>query len=311
MNFKLYPDCKLVSGKSRDAIYDLTRNSIYVVPHEMSKQFSIDNSVNVDSFPKDKRREYVDFLKNNELGRFDMPKEFTALSDDFISPSLISNAIIDIGETVLPLSKIATELSDLVCESVFLRFINKVSINHIDDCSKNFASKSMSSIELGLQYENGMEDYVIDIISRIQLCSRIIIVNSPFVKSDESHRGVPIRYVEDDYRCCSDKVYDYSFFANANLSLYLESLSNNNCLNKKIVIDQYGYIKNCPRLTKNFGNVNDVSLSEVLQNSDFKKLWKMNKDNVEKCCDCELRYACQHCIYSSELCSYNVYNNQL
>ena len=68
----------------------------------------------------DKQKEFIAFLKENELGRFNMPTEIVALSDEYISPAIISNAIIDIGKSKLPLLKIAMELSDLVCESVFL-----------------------------------------------------------------------------------------------------------------------------------------------------------------------------------------------
>ena len=309
MNFKLYPDCKLVQGKSRDAIYDLTRNSIYIVPHELSEHIDNDNIVNLSSFPADKREEYVEFLKENELGCFDMPQEIVALSDEYISPAIISNAIIDIGEKKLPMHKIAIELSDLVCESVFLRFMDRFHFDYITSCSKKFISQSMRSIEIGLQYEEEIENYIGDFIKQIPLCTRIIIVNSPFTKTDEKFVGIPVRYVQNGYSCVDNQSFDYSVFSNANLSLYIESKRHNNCFNKKIVIDQYGNIKNCPNLMKTFGNVNDISLYDVVENSEFRKLWDTTKDNVEKCCDCELRYACLHCIFSYSQCSYNVYSN--
>lgn len=309
MNFKLYPDCKLVHGKSRDAIYDLTRNSIYIVPHELSEYIDNDNIVNLSSFPADRQREYIKFLKENELGRLDMPQEITALSDEFISPAIISNAIIDVGENKLPLHKIAMELSDLVCESVFLRFMTSFSFDYIISCSKNFTSQSMRGIEIGLQYKDGIKNYIGDLIKQIPLCTRIIIVNSPFTGTDEQFRGIPVRYVQKGYSCIDKQSFDYSVFSNANLNLYLESKRYNNCLNKKIAIDQYGDIKNCPDLIKSFGNVNDISLCEVVESNEFRKLWNTTKDNVEKCCDCELRYACQHCIFSYNQCSYNVYSD--
>lgn len=310
MGFKLYPDCKLVTGKTRDAIYDLTRNGIYIIPHDMSK--CIDDNSNVvylDKFPSDKRKEYVKFLTENELGRFDMPEEIIALSNEFITPSNISNAIIDIGERDLPLLKISMELSDLVCESVFLRFMNRVPFDYIIACSKNFISQSMSSIELGIQYEADIDDRIYDLMSQIPICSRIVVVNSPFTKTEVSFIGIPIRYTQNGYSCIDDLNTDYSVFSNANLDFYLESLKYNNCLNKKVAIDQYGNIKNCPELTKTFGNISTSVLSEVVESHEFRKLWYMTKDNVKKCCDCELRYACQYCIFAAKMCSYNVYTD--
>lgn len=306
--FRLYPDCKLVRGKKRDAIYDLTRNGIYIVPHEISRHF-MEDTIDMSSLPDDKRHECTDFLLKNELGRFDMPGEIIALPDEFISPSIISNAIIDIGTTDLPLDRIAAELSDLVCESVFLRFVDGFSFEHVIQYSEHFLSLSMSSIDIGLQYKDGIERYLDDIVEKIHLCSRILIVNSPFAKTDNAFMGVPVRYIENGYSCKACRPLDYSIFANANLNLYYESLHHNNCLHGKVSIDQYGNVRNCPELDTVFGNVNDKSLSGIISDSGFRKYWDKNKDNAGKCGDCELRYACQHCLFTAGTCTYNVYSD--
>ncbi len=309
MCFQLYPDCKIVKGKVRDAVYDLTRNSIYIIPHKLSECISDDNIVHFGKLPTDERQAFLNFLSDNELGRFNMPEEVLPIYDEFINPSRISNAIIDIGKDNLPLQKISIELSELVCESVFLRFIYKVPFEYILASSKYFISQSMSSIEIGIQYEDGVEEDIGSLIRDIPLCTRIIIVNSPFIKTDTSAYGISIRYINKDYTCCDSHKYDFSVFSNANLGLYLESQKFNNCLNRKIAIDQYGNIKNCPGFANTFGNVNDISLSEVVENHEFRKFWNKNIDVVEKCRDCELRYACQHCVFDKNGCSYNVYND--
>lgn len=297
MCFKLYPDCKLVKGIIRDAIYDLTRNSIYIVPHSMATCVSEDNVVCTDNLPIEQQREFVNFLLENELGRFNMPEEIVQLNDEYINPSAISNAIIDIGENELPLHKISMELSEMVCESVFLRFINKVSFDYIINCSKNFMSYSMSSIEIGMQYEDGIEECIDILISQIPMCTRMLIVHAPFTKTEVTASGIPIRFVKKDFSCRDNRKYNISGFANVNFDLYFESLKYNNCLNGKIAIDQHGYIKNCPESTKRFGNVDNISLLEVVENQEFRKSWEINKDHVEKCRDCELRYACQNCVF--------------
>ncbi|MDY5823836.1 MAG: hypothetical protein SPJ99_03115 [Candidatus Coprenecus sp.] len=310
MCFKLYPDCKVVIGKTRSAIYDLTRNGIFIIPRDLSECIDNDNVIHYNNLSADKQKEFIDFLLENELGRFNMPKEIVPLSNEFISPSKISNAILDIGNNDLPLHKIALELSELVCESVFLRFVNKSSLDYIITCSKNFISQSMSSLEIGIRYEGGIEEHIYSLIQQIQICTRIIVVNSPFIKTEIIGAGIPIRYVRKGFTCNNNLNSDFSSFSNANLPLYLESLKYNNCLNGKLAIDQYGNIKNCPELAKIFGNINnDVSLSDIVESSEFQRLWKINKDCFEKCQDCELRYACQHCIILKQDCSYNVYKD--
>lgn len=306
MNFRLYPDCKFVRGKHNGAIYDLTRNAIYLIPNELSECIEGD-TIHMECFSGNKQKEYTDFLLEKELVRVDMPSEIIPLSDEFISPSLISNAIVDIGIEKLPLLKIAEELSEMVCESVFLRFLNVFPSAFIVECSKHFMSLSMSSIEIGLLYgENCIQSCIDDIIENIPLCSRFIIVNAPFDKT-ETYTDIPIRYTRKSFSCNTDRPFDYSTLANANLRLYVESLHHNNCLNGKIVIDQHGYIKNCPELKEHFGNIRDCSLVDIANDSNFQKLWDTNKDGDKKCGNCELRYACQHCLFSSNLCTYNLH----
>lgn len=306
MDFRLYPDCKCVRGKHNGAIYDLTRNAIYLIPNELSERVDGD-TIHLECFSSDKQKEFTDFLLENELGRFDMPSEITSLSDEFISASLISNAIIEIGSEILPLSKIAEELSDMVCETVFLRFLNTFPSDFIIECSKYFMCLSMSSIEIGLLYdESHIKSCIDNIIVNIPLCSRLIVVNAPFDRTD-NYMDVPIRYTRKSFSCNTESPFDYSTFANANLRLYVESLHHNNCLNRKVVIDQHGYIKNCPELKEYFGNVNNCSLIDVVNNDNFRKLWNVNKDGDHKCGRCELRYACQHCLFSSKLCTYNTH----
>jgi SPASM domain peptide maturase of grasp-with-spasm system len=98
---------------------------------------------------------------------------------------------------------------------------------------------------------------------------------------------------------------------------YLESLKYNTCLNRKLCIDFDGYIKNCPAMEKIFGNIKNTSLKEAIQTQGFKNLWKVNKDKIDVCKDCEFRYICTDCrcfiknkknIFSQpSKCAYNPY----
>jgi SPASM domain peptide maturase of grasp-with-spasm system len=105
-----------------------------------------------------------------------------------------------------------------------------------------------------------------------------------------------------------------------NTKNFTESQSYNTCLNRKISIDIEGNIKNCPSMAKNFGNIKDTSLTEALHKKDFKAYWKINKDKIKVCQDCEFRHICTDCRayvedpkdkYSKPLkCGYNPYTNE-
>lgn len=102
-----------------------------------------------------------------------------------------------------------------------------------------------------------------------------------------------------------------------NISFYLESLKHNSCLNQKISIDVNGFIKNCPSMSKSFGNVFEDNIEDIVNSNEFQLLWNIKKDDIEVCKDCEFRYICTDCrayvedpkdIYSKPLkCGYNPY----
>lgn len=90
----------------------------------------------------------------------------------------------------------------------------------------------------------------------------------------------------------------------------------NSCLNKKIAIDKSGFIKNCPSSRKIYGHITETKLIDVID-EQFSSVWKINKDQIKECKDCEFRYICTDCraylkdscdIYSKpEKCKYNPY----
>lgn len=114
-------------------------------------------------------------------------------------------------------------------------------------------------------------------------------------------------------KCCGNISTDYF---NKNIIAFIESKNVNNCLNKKISIDKFGSIKNCPSMKNSFGNIREITLLEVLLKEKFKELWSITKDQILVCKDCEFRYICHDCRaytqneekYSKPLkCKYNPY----
>ncbi len=48
-------------------------------------------------------------------------------------------------------------------------------------------------------------------------------------------------------------------------------------------------------MVKEYGNSKNITLKEALNHKDFKKYWKLTKDEIEVCKDCEYRYICTDC----------------
>ncbi len=76
---------------------------------------------------------------------------------------------------------------------------------------------------------------------------------------------------------------------------YFNSLHNNSCLYNKISIDSSGNVKNCPSMSKHFGNISQISLNEAINIADFNHVWTINKDKISVCKDCEFRHVCSDC----------------
>lgn len=80
-----------------------------------------------------------------------------------------------------------------------------------------------------------------------------------------------------------------------NITSFSEFRKFNSCLNCKISIDSNGEIKNCPSFKESFGNISSSSLVEVLNDTNFQKLWHISKDKISVCKECEYRYICVDC----------------
>ena len=69
------------------------------------------------------------------------------------------------------------------------------------------------------------------------------------------------------------------------------------------------------------GNIKKTSLYDLLIDEKIKPFWELSKDKIEKCKDCEFRYACDDCRVSAKslggainskdfFCPYNPYTSQ-
>lgn len=104
---------------------------------------------------------------------------------------------------------------------------------------------------------------------------------------------------------------------NVNVEHFTESQCHNTCLNRKLSVDQDGYIKNCPYMKHHYGHISNTNIEEVVNLPEFQKWWHIKKDEIDVCKDCEFRHMCTDCrafikdpenIYSQPAkCTYNPY----
>ncbi len=304
--FQLYSCCIPVKGWARSIICDLQRQDFIIIPNELFILFDYrDRTISLPltySSNNEEREQLVQLIhkiEDHEYGYFtNEPERFPNLSSDLRHPSVISNAIIDLNSSVqFNFKRFISELSDLLCQSVLIRAYTKVELSTLFEILKAFENTSIRSVELVIPFDEGItKEYLLtELIGVYGRCRRITVHSSPFDQliTGNTHEIIYSTARIINETCCGN-ISPYYF--NSNYSSFFEAKVSNSCLNKKLSIDQHGYVKNCPSMRTNYGHYDQISdLKSLLNDSAFKDLWKITKDDITICKDCEFRYICHDC----------------
>ncbi len=303
--FLLYASCIPVKGISRSSIYDIQRNCLRLIPNliydvikdaenrtagELKKKYYNEYDKEIDIFFQE--------LIEDELGFFtDTPKLFPKLSLAWESSSQISNAIIEIKEkSELDYNSIFSQLDDLGCTSIELRFTGSPTIDFIEHILTACNHSRIVSISMILPYA---DQFQIDNIS--YLSSKNLRVNKIIIHSAKENKKISNNYMVAKIYYTTSQLNNSSCgqICKENLiinsDLFRESQKYNSCLNKKVTITENGDIKNCPSFKKKFSNIKVKKLKEAITDAKFQELWHIRKDNINICKSCEFRYSCMDC----------------
>ena len=300
--FRLYACCILVKGSKRASITDTQRFCLYLIPldlYNILKDGVLDFNKLKQIYENEILNEYLNFLEENKLGFWtNHPNNFPPIAPVWDSPSWITNAIVDIGTNIdYDFSLFVKELDSLGCKAIMIRFFEKKEIKQILKILNFFEYTGIESIDILLaeykDYSLGELDYMIDYNIRIK---SLALFSAPktqlYRKGDDSMGNILFIAEKLNLNSCG-KIASNNFCYT--LNMITESMNYNNCLNRKISVDIYGNISHCPSFPQIYGNYKINTLQQILQNNNFKKIWKMNKDHIKKCRDCEFRYVCLDC----------------
>lgn len=328
---KLFACCIPVKGASISIICDLQRNNFHYIPNELY-DILIQDKIHLETLlekyeieEKETLTEYFNFLVDEEYAMLtNSPDVFPDIDRTYITPEIINNAIIDFSEkSNHQIKKITSSLEELGCKHLELRFFSNVSLDFIcNEVLSNFDDTKMRSVLLYLKHSNELtkENIHKKITKRYPIVLNIVVHSAPFNKQDEDIKYRNIIYLKDiissEKHCGAIGLEYFSI----NYSTFFESLKFNTCLNKKLTIDSNGFIKNCPSIKENHGSHKTINIQEIANSKEFQKLWRINKDEVDTCRDCQFRYICTDCrayiespsdVYSKPLkCGYNPYTNE-
>lgn len=332
----LFADCNPVKGFKRSMICDLTNKKVHFIPTpyfdllQQCRKHNIGTLYRMLGSPSDRQefRKFLDFLlKNNLADLVDDITLFPPLDTVWHHPSEITNAIIDIdpAKKRLDYSTVFSQLNGLNCYHIQIRAFKGISLAGMKKLLSFTKGKKFRSLQLLTKYNAAITDeQLAGIVSEFPVLDIIIIHSAPRDKLVEAKKsrytpfGRVMYLTQSIDSCHSCGVINISSLNIPDIKGFMENKLYNGCLNRKISIDPDGDIKNCPSMIRSYGNIGSRTLKDVLDKEEgFKKLWTINKDQVETCKDCEYRYMCTDCraylqdpsdVYSKPAkCKYNPY----
>ena len=323
----LYADCFLVRGYTRTMICDTANGEMFFIDniyHDLIRELRNKTIAEVmDALHEEDLDEFTSFLQQmttSNLGTcVDDPGLFPPIEEEWDSPFRISNAIIDIRHKKHDYKAIFTQLNDLLCPYVQIRSYVELAPGELRNMLSGYDKLSeFRHIEIVLKYPKEFDgDSYSDVLTDYKM------ISLTFYASEDTHRVIHHRmsFLKQAFNSCEQcGIINKKSMSLSGLNSFMENKKHNSCLNRKISIDESGKIKNCPSMKKDYGDLDNVSLVEVLADRAFTGLWDIRKDQIKVCKDCEFRYICSDCrayvedpsdIYSKPLkCSYNPYTGK-
>lgn len=321
----IFADCQLAKGFTRTSVIDISRKRIFFVPNSYYELCSYFRQYRIreilDRLADEESRnlfyKFLVFLLKEKLAALvDVIARFPPINICWDHPSIITNAIIDVREEHAYLTKAITELSCLGCEYLQIRFYNTAPYSLVQHMATLIKNACFKDVEMLLKYDAG--DYKEDFFLKLAESQKNLHFIFHSVPAGISlNKSAHIRYTRQVIASCNScGLINHYAFSIPSIQGFMENKLFNSCLNRKIAIDENGNIGNCPSMKKKYGNISDHSLSDVVDKSDFKKVWRLNKDQIQTCKDCEFRYICSDCrAYTQEgklyakpaKCSYDPY----
>ncbi len=300
---QLHTACVAVKGHQRSTICDLARGELAMIPNDLydiideARQYSVEE-IRAAYGPESKPvlDEYFQYLIDQEYAFYTRQRQkFEPLPQQFDLPWAISNAIIDIGhDSRHDYKAIFSQLDELGCKFIQLRSYQSLSLEALQQVLDQLKGYRFRSVELIAAYHPDLqEQHWAELYNTNDLLVRVTVHSAPTTKEvGEGGRLVLTEQVIDSCQACG--FIDQHTFS-INVPTYTEGLQYNTCLNRKLSIDQQGYIKNCPSMSQHHGHVQEVKLAEVVAKKEFTKYWHINKDQIKVCQDCEFRRVCTDC----------------
>lgn len=320
--FMIYADCFLTKGIKRSSILDVTNGKIHLI--------NADYNDVIDLFQKHRIGDIMSFIESDDVHNFnqfivemirigvgcfvDDLSCFPKIKEEWDSPSNIIDSIIDVREIFHDFEKIIMQLNALRCKFIQIRFYRLLSKKELYKIVSNIRGTSVLYVEIVSKYDDNFIQTIFEFVEKYTFLN-FTLYSTPkhLISKNRNNRVSFVSYSINSSDDCGK--ISKKYFINTTIESYMENLLYNSCLNRKISIDEYGMIKNCPSMKNNYGNISDISLIDVYNMAKYREMWFISKSDIKICNVCEYRCVCSDCrafisdvndLYSKPLkCKYN------
>ncbi len=248
-------------------------------------------------------------MLNNEYVAFvDDLAPFLEIPAAWDAPCSIQNAIIDVNTQRHDYRKIISELDVLGCEHLQVRSYSPLfAVSDLIELARLCRSTSIQTLQAVIPHDpmNSDDDYVSVVTSNRILVGLIVhsANQNRRIRVDYGAQGSSAELVAVEIEMTTKKVesdLDCGSITKRELlrpsaSTFNELRYFNGCLNRKISVDENGQVRNCPAMGRSFGHHQSIALSDIVGGASFQRAWRVRKDEIKVCQDCQYRYACTDC----------------
>lgn len=301
--FKLFANCIPVKGATKSAIFDLERHVYIEIPnllHEIlavneSRNYSLDALKNhFEGNYSEGINQYFNFLVEKGLGFFTaIPTCFPALDLAWDRPFEITNAIIEYStEKKFDLFSCINQLESLGCQAVELRLFGIWGVPSILEILNHYQRSRIKLLSMVLDYYEGILKEIEEerLFQKSHRLSSLLVCSVP-QEVDLKHVPSQVLMSHKSRQDLESEKRGVAPFV-VNVSTFSEAQKFNLFFNKKVCIAKDGSVKNFFTQSKVFGNINSQEIATIINQTDFQEIWHFHNDEIEKCKDCQFRYAC-------------------
>ena len=283
-------------GKTGAAIIDLQKISNTTIPQflcEILQDYeneSLDTLAELYEDRDNSIKQYLDNLCEKNLGFFtDEPERYPKMNLSWDTPEVIRQAVIQIEDySRFNYKELLQQLDELLCKNMEIWFTGSYTRSDLEDLLSATNGSVLRSLALVLPYNADItiKGYQ-ELTSLYTKIGEIYLHRAPKTTKSPGTRVYSIRDDLGDFKKTfvnipSDQYIIY-------LEFFTESRKHNAYYNRKVCINARGYVKNCLTHHRDFGNIAEKRLEEIVEDPAFRELWYACNDRILGIKDSEFR----------------------